>query len=144
MPFIVSLIPLVISIFILGLLSKFGRETTVGDTQLLIAVYIISFLVKYFASLVKEFLYLKNSYISSDKNGIEVYSSIIGQNKNIIPYINLHSFEVNQGFLERLIGLSTIYIYTDGEEAYELPGFRYNQADSFIKGAVEEYGLKIK
>ncbi|MFA6250457.1 MAG: PH domain-containing protein [Candidatus Shapirobacteria bacterium] len=142
---VAALIPLLITFFIYGLLAKFGREETAEDTGIIIAIYGISSIVIYLSSLIKKYLYVKNTYISSDGNGIEVYSLIIGKSKTIIPYLNLHTFEVSQGLVERILNLGTINISSrNSEEGYELGGFDYQQADSFVSGVGKDYGVKVK
>ena len=138
-------IPALLYIFILAMLSKLGRQNTIQDNQTLLIVYIFSFLVIYLIFIVKKYIYIKTSYISFDKHGIEVYQSFISQTKKIVPYINVQSFEVNQSVFERLIGLGTIFLYTKNEdENYELSGYNFKMAEEFVENAVNEYHIVTK
>lgn len=139
-----SIIPVLIATFILGLLHKLEIQINTPNGQLLLIVYIFSFILVYLFSLIKEFVYQKNFYLLLDENGIEIFESFITQSKNIIPLINLQSFEVSQSFWERLLGLGTIFITTKHDEVnYEISGLEYKSASEFIEKASKKYKLKI-
>ena len=142
---VAAVIPLILGVFYFGFMVKLGREMTVQDSSTLLYVYSLSLILIYVITLIKEYFYVAKAHISTEENGIVIYKSFIGQNKNNIPYVRISSVEVNQSAFDKMLGLGTLYVHTkNNDESYEISGLRYSDASGFADKIIKEYKLGIK
>lgn len=118
---------------------------TYQDSFVLLAVYLVSFVLIYGYSLVRAHSYIRRSKIVSTNDGVEIFQSFIEKNQVLIPFVKITSIEVDQTLFERPLDLSTLFIYTNSsDDNFELSGLLFDDAKRFAEKVTSEHKLKVK
>ncbi|MBN2014001.1 MAG: PH domain-containing protein [Candidatus Altiarchaeota archaeon] len=119
--FILFFLSLVISLILLAL----GVNPVI---MILLFLLLLIILYLYAREFFKTFLFeLRGDYFFSKKG-------VITPSYTIIPYENIQDVHINQGILEKMLGLSTVRVYTatfSGRGSDMIPGLSWKNAEAF-------------
>jgi uncharacterized membrane protein YdbT with pleckstrin-like domain len=144
MSWFMATIPLLVVVFIRAFLEKFGTVLATNDLDLIKNTYFISVVLIFIFRTISLIAYVKKTYILVDKNSVEIYRAFLTTTKNQVMYASIESVEINQSVVEKIFGLSTVFINTKSiDEQYELAGFEYGVSSLWAEKLEQEYKIKV-
>lgn len=143
--FIVAVLPLMLYVIILSLAQKFGEDIRAYSTLPFITkAYLISYFLVLIFLLIKDYFYYKNTSLETNTNGVSLTKSFISHSTNQFPFISVKSAEVNQGLVERIFSLSTLYVYTkDTDQNLEISGLDYIESTKLANSITDNIKIKV-
>ena len=115
-----------------------------NDLDLIKNTYFISVVLIFIFRTISLIAYVKKTYILVYKNSVEIYREFLTTIKNQVMYASIESVEINQSVVEKIFGLSTVFINTKNvDEQYELAGFECGVSSLWAEKLEQEYKIKV-